>query len=184
MRRTPVILLVLLVTLSTLPAAFAQTSKKPDPLRARLEQMAKTFADAYNRGDFKTTVSFYAEDAIVFPPDSDVVTGLPAIEAFWRGARDSGMKSFQLETLDAQSSGNLAVETGKALVQVQPEGQAPSAQTVKYIVVWKKQKDGNWKIIRDIWNSMAAAPAAAATPAMEATPAMATTPATSPTPHH
>jgi hypothetical protein len=60
-------------------------------------------------------------------------------------------------------------------------GAAETTLKVKYVVVWKKQ-GGSWKIIRDIWNSMA--PAAAAAPATAATPAMATTPAMPTTPHH
>ena len=60
------------------------------------------------------------------------------------------------------------IETGKATADVQPAGQATATpESYKYVVVWKKQKGGSWKIIRDIWNSAAApmAPAAATTPA-------------------
>jgi ketosteroid isomerase-like protein len=35
----------------------------------------------------------------------------------------------------------------------------------KYVVVWEKQRDGNWKCGTDIWNSDLPAPPAAASPA-------------------
>jgi ketosteroid isomerase-like protein len=39
---------------------------------------------------------------------------------------------------------------------MQAAGGAAQSQSVKYVVVWKKQADGSWKIFRDIWNSLPA----------------------------
>ncbi|HEV8232170.1 MAG TPA: DUF4440 domain-containing protein [Thermoanaerobaculia bacterium] len=185
MRRIGFTLLFLAFTLFSASTALAQAAKA-DPLRARLESMGKAFSDAYNSGDDKKVASFYAEDAVVLPPDSDLVRGRAAIEEFWAGAHKAGIKNMRLEVLDAESSGNYAVETGKATADVQPEGQAAATtETFKYVVVWKKQKGGEWKIIRDIWNGMAPpapAPAMAREPAMAPAPAMATKPAMMPTP--
>jgi uncharacterized protein (TIGR02246 family) len=161
MRRFTAILSFLVWMLSGLPPALAQAAKA-DAMRARLEKMGKDFADAYNRGDAKAVAAFYAEDAVVLPPDSDFVKGRPAIEAAWKGANEAGMKNMGLEIVDVESDGTYVIETGKATADMQPAGQATAKpETYKYVVVWKKQKDGSWKIIRDIWNSVAAAAPAA-----------------------
>jgi uncharacterized protein (TIGR02246 family) len=165
MRRVTAVLSFLALMLSILPPALGQTPKV-DPLRARLEKMGKDFADAYNRGDDKAVAAFYAEDAVVMPPDSDFVKGRPAIEAAWKGAHEAGMKNMRLEVVDVESDGTYIIETGKATADIQPAGQATATpETYKYVVVWKKQKDGSWKIIRDIWNSGPAAATAAKPPA-------------------
>lgn len=150
-------------------AASGQTAKA-DPNRARVEKLGKSFTEAFNRGDVAAVAGMYAEDAMAFPPDSDLVKGRPAIQAVWQGFLDMGGKSMKFTVLDVQSSGNLIVETGRADLQVQPPGASAVDVPVKYVVVWKRQKDGSWKISHDIWNSMAPAPAAAA-PAATATPA-------------
>ena len=156
MRRVANSVSFLVLMLSILPVALGEPSKA-DPLRARLEKMGKDFADAYNRGDAKAVAAFYAEDAVVMPPDSDFVKGRPAIEAAWKGAQEAGMKNMGLEVVDVESDGTYVIETGKATADMQPAGQAAAtAEMYKYLVVWKKQKDGSWKIIRDTWNSMAA----------------------------
>ena len=145
---------------------------KADPNRARVEKLGKSFTDAFNRGDAAAVAGMYAEDATAFPPDSDLVKGRAAIQAVWQGFLDMGGKSMKFTVLDVQSSGNVIVETGRADLQVQPPGASAVDVPVKYVVVWKRQKDGSWKISHDIWNSMAPAPApAAAAPAVTATPA-------------
>lgn len=147
--------------------AFGQPAKA-DPHRARIEKLGKSFTDAFNRGDVAAVAGMYAEDAIAFPPDSDLVRGREAIQAVWQGFRDMGGKSMEFTVIDLDASGDLIVETGKAKLKVQPAGAAETPVEVKYVVVWKKQKDGTWKISRDIWNSMA--PATAAAPSGTPTP--------------
>ena len=51
---------------------------------------------------------------------------------------------------------SLAAESGAAILTIQPASGAEQSQRVKYVVVWKKQPDGIWKIYRDIWNAMPA----------------------------
>lgn len=171
MRRTARILLVFLALPAFRPA-FAEPPEA-DPNRARIERLGKEFADAYNRGDFPALARMYAEDAIVFPPESNPLKGRAEIETFWRGGPSLGIRSIQFDVLDVESSGNFIVETGRANMNVQGAGPAQAVVSVKYVVVWKKQKDGSWKLYRDIWNSLPPAPppAAMGTPAATATPA-------------
>ena len=160
----------LLISLALSAVPLPAEPPKADPARAPLEKLGKEFADAFNRGDFPAVARMYAEDAIAFPPDGDFVRGRAAIEALWKGASDTGMKSLEFTVVDVVSSGNLAAETGTALLHVQPAGQAETTANVKYVVVWKKT-GGTWQLYRDIWNAMASTPA---------------TPPTTPTPeaHH
>ncbi len=141
---------------------------KMDPARASIEKVGKDFAAAYARGDYSAVARMYAEDAIAFPPDGDMVKGRPAIEALWKEAGATGIRSLEFEIVDVVSSGNLAAETGIATMHIQPAGQAAATAKVKYVVVYRKV-GGAWLLYRDIWNSM---PAAAAAPAPTATPEM------------
>ena len=153
-----------LVFASTLPAL----AQKPaaDPARTRVEVLGKSFTTAFNRGDVAAVAALYATDAMAFPPESETVKGRAAIETMWKGVRDMGVQSMDFTVLDVQTSGNLMVETGRANLHVAGPGAgaASATVTVKYVVVWKKQKDGTWKISHDIWNSLPT-PAPTATPA-------------------
>jgi ketosteroid isomerase-like protein len=183
MHRIRVFLLAFSLALSAVSSAFGQMPKMKADLD-RLGPMDARFSDAYKRGDFQTIGMMYDEHAIAFPPDADMVMGRQAIQDLWKSASDSGVKSLDLTVLGAESSGNYMIETGRALLRVQPAGKPETTQSVKYVVVWKKQKDGSWKIYRDIWNGMAAGAATAHTmPERAMTPEMAMPPPKA-TPHH
>lgn len=159
MRRTP--LSARIVALALLAASTASAA---DPNLTRIEKLGKQFADAFGKGDLAAVAAMYSEDAMAFPPESEVVKGRAAIEAMWKGTRDMGVQSIEFTVWDVRTSGNLLVETGKATLTVAGAGPVPATVAVKYVVVWKKQKDGGWKISHDIWNALPA-PAPAPTPA-------------------
>ena len=73
--------------------------------------------------------------------------GRPAIAAAWQKAMES-VKDVRLETADVESAGDLAVETGT----VQLTAKSGALTNERYLVVWKRAKDGQWKLHRDIWN--------------------------------
>ena len=155
MRWTVVVLLSSVVPLfEPAPSALGEPI---DPVRSAIEKQAVAFSEAFSRADFKALASMYAEDAIVFPPDSPMVEGRTAIEGFWQSARASGIQSVSLTVVDVKASGELAVEVGKAILDIKLPNQPPVAQHVKYVVVWRRAKDGSWTLLRDIWNGLPSA---------------------------
>jgi len=95
----------------------------------------------------------YAQDAIAFPPNGDMVKGREAIQAFWKGFIDGGMTA-DVQPIETEAQGNLGVEVGSYNI-MDPSGK--SVDQGKYVVVWKKGSDG-WKLYRDIWNTSVPAP--------------------------
>jgi uncharacterized protein (TIGR02246 family) len=124
-------------------------------VRGAIEQAGVRFSEAYARGDAKAVAEFYAEDAIAFPPGGDMVKGRQAIQQMWQATMDSGVKSLSFTVVDVGSSGDLAHETGTALLNIHAQGKDPTTASIKYVVVWKRQGD-DWKLLRDIWNDLPA----------------------------
>ena len=122
--------------------------------RAAIEAANAQFSDAFARGDAKALAAMYTSDAIAFPPDGDMVHGNEAIGEFWKATRDSGVQTAALTTIDVGRSGDVAYEVGKVSLTIQPAGKELTTAVAKYVVVWKRQADGSWKLHRDIWNSV------------------------------
>ena len=69
-----------------------------------------------------------------------------------------GIKDLKITVEDVKVNGDTAYENGKYSIKIQPEGQEGVMDNGKYLVVWKRQDDGDWKIHSDIWNSSAPIP--------------------------
>ena len=90
----------------------------------------------------------YTSDAVVMPPGSPIVQGLPAIKTFWHGAITGlDIKEAALTTVSVEEAGDGAVEIGEVKLTLA----SGVLVLAKYVVHWK-QHDGAWKWNIDIWN--------------------------------
>ena len=122
---------------------------RADEVRDAVEAGNRAFIEAALAGDAKAVSQLYTETAQVIAPGAPVTTGRAAIAAFWLSSFETApVKAMQLETLDLESAGDLAYETGKVTI-VARDGATSSA---RYLVVWKRE-GGGWKLHRDIWNA-------------------------------
>jgi uncharacterized protein (TIGR02246 family) len=142
MRQTifAVLFLIFCATLATVTAASAE-------FRPAVESGGKEFMAAFDAKDSARVGSLYAMDAIAFPPNSEMVKGRDAIQTFWKGIMDAGMKA-TVEVVETESEGNLGVEVGKYTIL---DASGKTVDEGKYVVVWKNE--GGWKLYRDIWNT-------------------------------
>jgi ketosteroid isomerase-like protein len=109
----------------------------------------KQFEQVYISSGGAGVAAFYEKDAKVLPPNSGMIENNDDIGKFWKGVFDAGVKKFSLTALTVESLGNSAVETGTFILYDANDKQIDAG---KYLVFWKKEKDG-WKLFRDIWNS-------------------------------
>jgi uncharacterized protein (TIGR02246 family) len=125
------------------------TQSPTTTLRAAIAAPIAQFMTAFSRGDAAGAAAIYTDDGQVLPPNSEVVSGKQAIQTFWQGAMNMGIKAVKLETVEVEGDGNTAYEVGTFTLQG-AEGQMLDAG--KYIVIWKQQA-GQWKLHRDIFKS-------------------------------
>jgi len=92
----------------------------------------------------------YTDDAELLIPEAAIVSGREAIAQVWKRIVASGGNTVRVETGEVQEIGDWAYEVG-AFTTSAPDGNVLNAG--KYIVIWKRQPTGGWKIHRDIFNS-------------------------------
>jgi uncharacterized protein (TIGR02246 family) len=124
-----------------------------------IESTNARFVEAYNRGDVASVAALYTDDAVLLPPNAQLLRGRQAIGEFWNAARQAGLRSLILKTASVDDSGELACEIGSYTLKIQPEGGGATTDKGKYVVVWKRQADGSWKLAVDIWNTDSPLPA-------------------------
>ena len=104
--------------------------------------------------DLEGTTAFYSDDAIVLPPNEPTTTGKQAIRALWAPmvAPDASI-SWEAGKVEVARSGDLAYTTGTYQLTMRDEKGNPVPDKGKFLEVWKKQADGKWKTVADIFNS-------------------------------
>ena len=103
---------------------------------------------AFNGGDAAGVAKIYTNDARLLPPGAPTIPGREAIEGFIKEFVSTGAKlSFNLLTV--HESGDLSVAVGEFDMQIPG---APDDHG-KYVEVWRRQTDGTWLIVDDIFNS-------------------------------
>ena len=131
------------------PASPQQTAA----VRTQIEQAVARFVDAFNRGDAAAVAAMYDTAGVVLAPNAPPMRGRQNIEALWAGARQQGFKTLNLNVNSVELIGDHAIELGSYTLVVQPPGQNEMTDRGKYVVLWKRQADGTWKLYRDAFNT-------------------------------
>ena len=100
-------------------------------------------------------LAFFAEGAAELAPNTPMAKGKDALRKTWSQMMTSpGFAiSWQPTTVEASRGGDLGYSLGTySLTMHDPTGK-PVTDRGKYVTVWKKQADGTWKVIADIFNS-------------------------------
>lgn len=123
-----------------------------EKVRKSIEEACAKYSQAIREGNMAGVVDIYTADATILPPDAGIVKGKQAIGEFYNKLLQMGMKDIVFTTLEVGGNGGTAYEIGKTRVLIQPVGQAAIQDSTKYLVIWKCQADGTWKVHSDIFN--------------------------------
>lgn len=155
---TRVSLIALAVTLAGCqPAAPAGLSEADVQAIRRADQAAVA---ALVANDWAAWAAGFAEQGMIMPPNSEAVTGRDGIQAWAAGFPP--LTAFEAQVEEIEGLGNLAYVRGSYSLTITPPGGTPMPDRGKYMYVARKQPDGSWKVVRDMWNSDLPLPAAAA----------------------
>jgi uncharacterized protein (TIGR02246 family) len=111
--------------------------------------------------DLDATVAYYSDDAVLLPPNEPIVTGKQAIRSSWMSLLSPNIAlSWQANKVDVARSGDLAYVVGAYTLTTRDAVGKPATDHGKTVEVFKKQADGSWKVVADMYNSDLAAPPA------------------------
>ena len=138
------------------PAAAADTK-----IEQALRDLDAKWSAAAGAKDVDKTVSYYAADAIVMPPNASSATTKEAIRSAWKEMLTSpgAAITWKATKVEVAKAGDLAYVSGTYEQLMTDASGKPAKDRGKYVEIFKKQTDGTWKVIVDIRNSDLPAPA-------------------------
>jgi ketosteroid isomerase-like protein len=144
---------------SAILTASCDPSAEIDNRAADADTLQKTdeqWSEAAARKDVVAAVAFYADDAVMLPPNAPIVADQTSIRQAWAAilGPNTTSISWKASKTEVARSGELGYIYGTYQDSVQgPKGRPPIHDTGKIVEVWKKQADGNWKCIVDAYSS-------------------------------
>jgi ketosteroid isomerase-like protein len=141
-------------------------SEKPtdtQPVERILRGLDAQWAKAAAGKDVEQTIAFYSDDAIVLPPNATSAATKEAVRNVWKDmlASPGLVITWKLTRVQLAKSGDMGWVSGTYELTMNDASSKPINDRGKYLEVWEKQSDGNWKCRADMWNSDLAASAPA-----------------------
>lgn len=149
------------------PRHAADTAREPDKPRSsavlRGESMSRAEAAvrritqewvlACNTKHLDDLLELYVADALVLRSNYPPVRGAAAIREFFFGALDAGLGEVEVDPLRVEVAGDLAYEAGRCKALVPGAAGKRREERGKYLWVFARQSNGEWKLASDCWSS-------------------------------
>ena len=113
-----------------------------------IDSMNAKFSEEFRAGDSAALASHYWPDAELLFSNSEAIKGNDILPA-WGSMTRMGIKDFTFSTTDIEGDTEFLIETGNYEMKDEKNTLIDKG---KYVVVWQ-QRNGEWKLYRDIANT-------------------------------
>ena len=137
---------------------LSSCSEKPidqDAAALELMELSRNWSAMVASGDLETSIDFWADDAVMLPPDLPALSGKAAIREYVMGAASiPGFKiSWEPESASISESGDMGYLIERNVIEMDGENGETIKIHGKVVTVWRKDSNGEWKNVVDMWNS-------------------------------
>lgn len=120
-------------------------TRAPHEMEAEIVALAERFRGSLDRGDGTGAAAIYGEDALLLPPTGAVISGRSAIERFWWGGIEVGLRAVEFEAVGRGGAGSVFYEHGRyRMLLARADGR--NVERGPYIVVHVQSDDGSWHV--------------------------------------
>jgi ketosteroid isomerase-like protein len=125
------------------------------PAERILRELDAQWSKAAAARDLEQTVGFYSDDAVVLPPNATTAATKETVRNVWKDllAAPGLVINWKPSKVKLGHNGAMAWVSGAYELTMNDVGGKPINDHGKYLEVWEKQADGNWKCSADMWNS-------------------------------
>lgn len=122
---------------------------------AMLMRLSREWSQVAATGDLERTLSYWADDAVMMVPGQPPIRGKAAIRTFLESSASVPGFTVKWEPLEAHvsASGDLAYLIERNQFSFKDASGSVVTDSNKAVTVWRKQRDGTWKNVIDMWNA-------------------------------
>lgn len=126
-----------------------------DRERESLLQTDREWAASIGTRNVDKIVSYWSDDAIVMPPDGPALTGKQAIRDYVAaGLAIPGFDiTWEAKQAVISATGDMGYTLASNRITLPGADGSPVTSAGKAVTVWRKEPDGAWRCVLDIWNA-------------------------------
>lgn len=131
-------------------ASGSKRSPRVAALRAAIEHSNQVALEALRKGDGKLFASRFVPEGELLQVSGRVIRGRADIQQWFSnqvtelGALHEG----EIKTRDVFPLGSIAYETGRHKLTFEQRGVPSATLEGRYVAVWRRARDGSWKVLR------------------------------------
>lgn len=132
----------------TIPSAAAAQ----DSTRLTLGKMREDWVQDLRTKKLEPILKCYAPDAVFLQPNGDRLTGPATLRSFFQMIMSTFNSDLTLHSENLDVSGDLAYDSGsfeESLTTIATGARITSKGS--YIIIYKRQANGNWEIVQHVW---------------------------------
>ncbi len=121
----------------------------------KLMQISREWSKSAATDSVEKTLSYWADDAVVMSPGQAPIKGKTAIRGMIESTSNiPGFKiSWEPLSVSVSKNGDMAYMIEQNKIIVNDSLGNPITEYNKAVTVWRKEADGSWKNIVDMWNA-------------------------------
>lgn len=121
----------------------------------KLMQISREWSKSALTDSVEKTLNYWADDAIVMSPGQPALKGKKAIREMVEGSfKIPGFKiSWEPISVSIAKSGDMAYMIEKNQITMNDSLGKPFTENNKSVTIWRKDADGSWKNVVDMWNA-------------------------------
>lgn len=120
---------------------------------AAVRRLTQEWVLACNTKHLDDLLDLYIADALVLRSNYPPVRGAAAVREFFFGALDAGLGEVEVEPIRVDVAGDMAYEAGRCKALVPGAAGKRREERGKYLWVFARQSNGEWKLASDCWSS-------------------------------
>ena len=126
----------------------------------RIDALHRADMEASQRGDLRTLRSLMSDDAVVLPPGGRMLRGREALDQSFarmaQAAPSTEVLEYRFEWHEVRVCGDYAFEWGYIVGRERSLDTGEETSERYHVMrVLERQRDGDWKVHRTIWNAAA-----------------------------
>jgi len=123
--------------------------------QAALRRADSAYTVAVQSKNLDAMIESYASDAVMYPPNEPTVSGIEGVRQYATTILSTPGLSVAFTPVDVQVSpgGGMGYTFNTGRVTTTDPAGATVSEEIRDFHVWRKEPDGRWNVVVDIWNS-------------------------------